>query len=379
MESRNYKDSNEKISLLGFGCMRLPLKNKDDPKDIDVEQSDRMVQLALEGGVNYFDTAYTYHQGASETFIGIALARHPRESFKLASKMPVWLVESESDIDRIFAEQLEKCRVEFFDYYLVHGLNDDRLDASIKFKIYERLKEKQQHGLIRHLGCSVHVRPELLARIADSYDWDFVQIQLNYMDWELQDARAQYLILKERGIPIVVMEPVRGGMLASLSEASVKILRDANPDATPASWALRYAASFPEVLTVLSGMSDISQVRENISTFADFEPLSPYEMEIMERALAAFRQSSTVPCTSCRYCMDCPAGVDIPKVLGIYNNYSVRKEIPFLFQLEYNVLGESRQARRCVNCGQCMQHCPQGIDIPGWMARIDSLYKELSA
>jgi predicted aldo/keto reductase-like oxidoreductase len=377
MEFRNYKGGDERISLLGFGCMRLPQMDKDNPKDIDVKQANMMVELALEGGVNYFDTAYPYHEGASETFIGTALSSHPRDSFNLASKMPTWLVANEGDVDRLFAEQLEKCRVEFFDYYLVHGLNAERFETAQKFRIYEQLKEKQKQGLIRHLGCSVHCRPELLERIVDSYDWDFVQIQLNYLDWELQDARAQYLSLKGRGIPIIVMEPVRGGMLASLNENSVRILKDANPDATPASWALRYAGSFPDVLTVLSGMSDISQVKDNISTFTDFNPLSPYENEVLISALQAFRLSSTIPCTSCRYCMDCPAGVDIPKVLGAYNNYSIRKEIPVLFKLEYNVLGESKQAHNCVNCGQCVQHCPQGIDIPGWMGRINSLYREL--
>jgi predicted aldo/keto reductase-like oxidoreductase len=356
--------------------MRLPLRDGNDSGDIDVEQANAMLDMAFEGGVNYFDTAYPYHKGESETFLGSALSRRPRDSFNLATKLPVWLVESGGDVDRLFAEQLEKCRVEYFDYYLVHSLNEARLETVRRYDVYERLRQKQEQGQIRRLGCSFHDRPELLEKVVGSYGWDFVQIQFNYLDWELQDARGQYLLLKKRGIPLVVMEPVRGGMLARLSEGSVRILKEAGPDASPASWALRYAASFPEVLTVLSGMSDMSQMKENIDTFSGFRPLSPYETEVLGSALSAFRASSTIPCTACSYCMDCPAGVDIPKVLATYNNYCVKEQGP-AFRLEYAVLGESRQACNCVSCGQCVTRCPQKIDIPGWMARVDALHREL--
>ena len=380
METRAYKNSDERISLLGFGCMRLPLVG--DTQEIDTENAGRMIDHAVENGVNYFDTAYVYHQEKSESFIGGALAKYPRSSFNLADKLPTWFVNKESDVPRLFDEQLKRCGVDYFDYYLVHNINEERMSIVEKNRIYEQLKKFREQGRIRHLGFSFHDRPALLKRVVDQYDWDFTQIQFNYMDWELQDARGQYLILKEKGIPIVIMEPVRGGALAVLCDEAVKILKDAIPDASPASWAVRYAASFPEVLTVLSGMTKMPQLEDNLRTTKNFKPLSPYEVEVIERALSAYKLASTVPCTSCRYCMDCPAGVDIPKVLMIYNNYCQRKGNPrneLTLCMEYDILGEKSQAHHCVNCGACMEHCPQRNDIPGWMRTVADLVREAEA
>jgi predicted aldo/keto reductase-like oxidoreductase len=372
METREYKDSGEFISLLGFGCMRLPMLNE---TEIDKAAAQEMVDYASAHGDNYLDTAYMYHDGKSEPFTGAALARHPRESFNLATKLPLVSVSSKDDVERIFNEQLENCRVDYFDYYLLHNINEAHWKKVESYGIYEFAKEKQRQGKIRRLGFSFHDTPKLLMTVAGRYEWDFAQIQLNYLDWELQDAGLQYKILNDKGIPVVVMEPVRGGALATLCEKSIATFKAANPSASPVSWALRYAASLPGVLTVLSGMSSMDQLQGNISTMNDFVPLNGHDYAVIEKALDAYRESAVIPCTSCRYCMDCPYGTDIPKVFGVYNNY-LRGDAPrneFIFDLEYNnILGKGKQAEECNGCGQCLSLCPQHIDIPQWMETINA-------
>ena len=378
MEYRSYKDSDEKISLLGFGCMRLP-KLHEDSQEIDKVKATAMVDHALASGINYFDTAYPYHEGLSEGFVGEALsARHPRHSFKLATKLPTWQISSQENVESIFNEQLKKCQVEYFDYYLIHNLGKANFTIAEQFGIFDLLKKKQQQGLIGHLGFSFHDQPPLLQKIVDAHKWDFAQIQLNYMDWELQDARQQYEILKRNDIPIIVMEPIRGGSLATLSERAVAILKQADAGASPASWALRYAASLPGVLTVLSGMSNMAQLEDNLKTINNFRPLNDAEHATIDQALNEYRLSGAIPCTACRYCMDCPAGVDIPKVIAIYNRHCTG-ENDMVFQLEYRVLGEDKQAEHCVQCNMCAEQCPQVIDIPHWMKVIDQYAKEVDA
>jgi predicted aldo/keto reductase-like oxidoreductase len=341
-----------------------------------------MVDYAIAHGVNYFDTAYLYHDGKSETFIGEALSKYPRELFNLATKMPLYDYANEinMDADRIFQEQLTKCKVTYFDFYLIHNMNENSIHMVEKYHIYDLLKEKQRQGYIRHLGFSFHGKPEFLIEAVNNYDWDFVQIQLNYMDWDLQNAKLQYQILKDKNIPITVMEPVRGGMLATLCKESIEIFKDANKDVSIASWALRYSASFPEVLTVLSGMSTISQVQDNTKTFEHFKPLNKQEYSIIDKALSVYRKSSIIPCTTCRYCMDCPRGVDIPGVIGIYNNYNQlgkdkRTSIQD-FLVRYLILGADKQAHLGIRCNQCLRRCPQHIDIPYWMKTINMFYKK---
>ena len=375
MEKRYFKSIGEKISLLGFGCMRLP-KLYDDKQDIDEILAQKMIDYAIENGINYFDTAYPYHEGMSETFIGKALKKYPRESFHLTTKMPVWLVQNEDDTERIFNEQLEKCQVDYFDFYLMHNLNEEHFENAEKHHVYDFLKQKKAEGKIRHLGFSFHDSVELLESIVKTHKWDFAQIQLNYLDWDLQNAKRQYEILSENNLPVIVMEPVRGGALATLSESAIAILKSENPDASPASWAIRYAASFPNVLTVLSGMSNFEQVKDNIQTISDFEPLSEKEREVLQKALTAYRASGTIPCTGCRYCMDCPAGVDIPKVFSAYNQYCISKNANVL-KITYQILGEEKQEHHCVNCKKCVPKCPQKIDIPKHMIEIKETISKL--
>jgi predicted aldo/keto reductase-like oxidoreductase len=378
MEKRNF--GNGEVSLLGFGMMRLPVKN--GHADIDKEAAREMIDTAIEGGVNYFDTAWMYHGGESENFAGEALLRYNRDSFHLASKMPLMQIQSASDVERIFAEQLRKCQTEYFDFYLLHGIQRHLVKITEDCKVYEQLQKKKEAGFIKHLGFSFHDRPELLRTTVDERDFDFAQIQLNYLDWELQDSKELYRILAEKEIPIHVMEPVRGGALAKLCDQAIEIFKKANPSASPASWALRYAASFPDVQVVLSGMSDMEQLTDNIKTFSPFTPLSEAERRVIDMALAAYRETAPVPCTSCRYCMDCPAGVEIPKNLAVYNNYErmMAEKHPmaeFLFKMEYGLLKAEEQAGTCISCGQCKERCPQHIDVPGWMEKIARLHERL--
>ena len=374
MEKRKIASLNADVSLLGFGLMRLPLMS-DDKTKIDYIKAETMIDMALKGGVNYFDTAYVYHNMQSEVFVGETLSKHKRDSYYLATKMPTWdLVKSDGDTERIFDEQLKKCKTDFFDFYLIHSLQDDRMDSMAK-NIYGVLRRKKEEGLIKRLGFSFHDHCGVLKEIVKNYDWEFAQIQLNYLDWENADAGGLYKILTEKGLPVVVMEPVKGGTLAVLNEKTLQVLKDADPAASPASWALRFAASLPNVMTVLSGMTEPEHVADNLKTFGNFRPLSEEERVVLARAANVYRSSGAIPCTGCRYCMDCPSGVDIPRVLAQYNHYlSNKNRINFINQ--YRALNRSMQAHNCVNCGKCVELCPQKIDIPKHLKDVVNFFAE---
>jgi predicted aldo/keto reductase-like oxidoreductase len=377
MEMRSLKGIDGEISLLGFGLMRLPLASS-DVKDIDRETGFRMVGRALDAGVNYFDTAWVYHAGMSESFAGDALSRHPREKYNLATKMPVWLIESEGDLERIFVEQLKKCKTDYFDFYLLHNVGGETYDHSVKYGVYEFLKKKKEAGRIRYLGFSIHDNPVRMERVVNDWEWDFAQIQLNYIDWEAIDSKRMYEILYARNIPIVVMEPVRGGALAHLNEGAADILRRANPSASQASWAMRYAASLPGVMTVLSGMTTPEQLEDNLQTMTDFSPLSEDERAHLAEAAASFNASGVIPCTACRYCMDCPSGVNIPRVFSIYNHYRASLEsnqamAGIVLRNAYRTLTDEEMAGNCVSCGVCERRCPQAIEISRFMEEVAEL------
>ncbi|MDR1378592.1 MAG: aldo/keto reductase [Synergistaceae bacterium] len=374
METRYFEGIGKEISLLGFGLMRLPLRS-DDSKDINYETAEEMVDRALDAGVNYFDTAWIYHEGQSEVFAGAALNRHPREKFNLATKLWIRTLESANEAELKFARQLEKCCVEHFDFYLLHNLNEDVWDITLKHRLYELLHREKERGRIRRLGFSLHGSPEHLERVAKEYDWDFAQIQINYLDWDAVNAKRHYQILEELRIPVVVMEPVRGGALANLPPQAEAILKAADPNASSSSWAIRYAASLPGVLTVLSGMSSLQQVEDNVKTMTGFRPLDESERAVLARTATAYRASGFLPCTGCRYCMPCPSGVDIPGVFASYNRYRATlaenpSMAPIIFQMMYGSLTPSERAANCVVCGQCRPRCPQGIDVPQGVKEI---------
>lgn len=376
MEMRQYRDTDVKVSLLGMGCMRLP-KVDPEKEDIDYEKAQEIIDYAYANGVNYFDTAYGYHGGQSELFVGQALKKYPRESFFLASKMPIWCVKEKGDVERIFNEQLQRCQTEYFDFYLFHSQNAANFQKCQEFGVYEFLSQMKAEGKIRRLGFSFHDTPEVLRHICDTYPWDFAQIQLNYLDWEMQDAKTQYQILNDREIPVIVMEPVRGGALASPCEAADILFREERPDKSVASWAIRFAASLPGVLTVLSGMSNMEQVRDNVDTMTRFEPLTDREREVIDEALEAYRKKDTVPCTGCRYCMDCPFGVDIPRMFSLYNHYVLDRDGEDYLEA-YEAQPESERADQCQACGACMEKCPQHIRIPDQMVTIRETVEKIS-
>lgn len=375
VEKRAFKGSDEKISLLGFGAMRLPVTNA-ETEEIDTAKAEKMINYAWESGVNYFDTAWPYHNGQSETVLARALARYPRESYFLADKMPIWEVNTPSDVEDIFEKQLVKCGVDYFDFYLLHSMSVSKWEKTRRFKAYDYLAKQKEKGRIRRLGFSFHDTAATLETIADVAAWDFAQIQLNYLDWELLDARGQYDVLTKRSIPVAVMEPVRGGTLATLSPEALALLAQAGPNVSAASWAIRFAAGLPNVYTVLSGMSTMEQLKDNIKTMSPFSPLSDSERKLLNDALVLFRKVSPILCTGCRYCMDCPNGVDIPKNFELYNHYLQTSEWS-AFINGYFTIGADKQAARCIGCGICQDKCPQKINIPDLMPKIADAYDKI--
>lgn len=377
MLKREYKNTGISVSVLGMGCMRLP-KVSPDKEDIDYKKAQEIIDYAFAHGVNYFDTAHMYHGGQSEVFVGHALKKYDRSSYLLATKMPVWMAGTPADVEKIFDLQRERLQTDYFDFYLVHALSGDSFRKAKQLGVYEILKKRKEQGQIRYLGFSFHDAPDLLEQICDEYEWDFGQLQLNYLDWEMQDAKRQYEILERHGIPCVIMEPVRGGTLASPCEAANKLFKAAKPDKSIASWAIRYAASLPNVLTVLSGMTTLDQIVDNVKTMTDFEPLTEADRAVIQKAIDAYKSKDTIPCTGCRYCMDCPSGVEIPKMFETYNKYAVDKD-KAAFEAAYNATKPSERADNCVACGICAEHCPQAIEIPEKMTMINELTKELFA
>lgn len=272
MEYRTHTKTDAVVSLLGLGCMRLPLLAGSETA-IDVAAAEAEIDAAYKGGITYFDTAWPYHAGQSETVIGAALKKYPRESFYLADKMPAWALETGADCEKIFSAQLEKCQVDYFDFYLLHAVQDANWDKYESLRVYDFLRQKKAEGKLRRLGFSFHGSVENLKKVLAAHEWDFVQIQLNYLDWELQNAAEQYRLITEAGLQCVIMEPVRGGALADLCPEANSLLQAAAPGRSVASWAIRYAASLPGVLCVLSGMSDQRQLEDNLSTMSPFAPV----------------------------------------------------------------------------------------------------------
>lgn len=371
-------DNNKQPFLLGFGCMRFPLKSG-NYADIDEEKVFDMIDYAMKHGVNYYDTAAPYHQGESENTLGRALSRYPRSSYFLADKMSIWMLNSQAEMETFFAEQLRKCRTEYFDYYLVHSITEANFGKIEDLKCFEFLAQKKKAGKIRNLGFSFHDSPAVLEKVLAAHNWDFAQIQLNYLDWELQDARKQYDILVKNNLPVIVMEPLRGGKLVSLCKESIDIFKKADENAGMASWALRYAASLSGILTVLSGMSAMEQVKENVKTMKDFKPLTREEYGVIEKALAAYREAAPVPCSDCKYCMPCPFRVDIPRNFDIYNSYLNDGKNTARLMMHYNGLPKAAGAENCTSCGKCKSSCPQHIDIPKLMAKIKAIVEEVKS
>ncbi|MCC8023644.1 MAG: aldo/keto reductase, partial [Clostridiales bacterium] len=300
-----------------------------------------------------------------------------RDSYYLATKLPIWECRDEADMERLFQTQMEKLKTDYFDFYLLHSLTQGHVRKCQKLHAYEFVKRKQAEGRIRFVGFSFHDKPRVLEQIVREWDFDFAQLQINYLDWYgKQNAAEQYRIVTEAGLPCIVMEPVRGGKLADLGEAGNALLKGRAPDASIASWAMRFAASLDNVLTVLSGMSSMEQLRDNMETLSGMQKLTEEEFRLLAHTVPqGMKTRGMAPCTGCRYCMDCPAGVDIPLMLNLYNQYRAEKDLDGL-RRAYFALEEGVRAARCVGCGQCSCHCPQRIAIPGKMKELQTLCGE---
>ncbi len=357
------------LSALGMGCMRLPVTDGADARP-DEAAAARMVDEALANGVNYFDTAWGYHGGNSETVLGRALASHPRESYYLADKFPGYDLSNMDKAETIFERQLEKTGAGYFDFYLFHNVCEMNVDAYLdpKHGILDYLLRQKAAGRIRHLGFSAHGALPVMERFLDAYGahMEFCQIQLNWLDWEFQDARAKVGLLAARGLPVWVMEPLRGGRLCRLSGAETAALEAAAPGRSPTEWAFRFLEGVPGVTVILSGMSSEEQLRDNLSIFRTEAPLSPAETELLTGL--ARGMTAGVPCTACHYCVDhCPMGIDIPKMIALYNEHRFSGG-GFLAPMALMAVPEENRPSACLSCGSCAAVCPQQIDIPSVMS-----------
>lgn len=365
-----------KASKLGFGLMRLPEKDG----SIDLDTVCRMVDSYIAAGFNYFDTAYVYHGGKSEVAARECIVkRYPRDSFCLATKLPAWCIKSADDRDRIFNEQLERAGVDYFDFYLLHSIEEgNNLDTYEKFDCFGWGKKKKAEGRIKHLGFSFHGTPATLERVLDKHpETEFVQIQLNYLDWEnpIVESGKLYDILAKRDIPIIVMEPVKGGSLASPPPEILDSFKAARPDKSAASWAMRFVGSLPGVMTILSGMSNDVQMSDNIGTFTDFEPLSDSEKALVKQAADILHGTPIIGCTACRYCCDgCPKGIGIPDIFRLSNTVTMFKE-GWRAENYYNAhIAPVARASDCIACGQCESVCPQHLPVIRLLKEASALF-----
>ncbi len=365
------------LPQLGFGAMRLPV---DACGEVDAQAVARMVDYAMAHGVNYFDTAYPYHGGMSEIVLGQVLKKYPREHYFLADKYPGHQLSDRYDPAEIFEEQLRRCAVDYFDFYLLHNVYEKSMDVYLdpQWGIVDYFKEQKRLGRIRHLGFSTHGRPEMIRRFLDicGEDMEFCQIQLNYLDWTLQDAKDKYDLLTERGIPVWVMEPVRGGKLAQLSQEHEALLKGRRPDASVASWGFRFLQRLPNVTVILSGMSDMEQMMDNVQTFSGGEPLSVEEVNLLLEL--AEEMKNIVPCTACRYCVDwCPMGLDIPLLMSVCSE--LRFAPTTIGRMSVDALPEDKRPSACVSCGKCARACPQNIPIPKVMRELDQILSGITS
>ena len=354
----------ESIPKLGFGLMRLPMTEG----KIDVEQVKEMVDLFLSAGFRYFDTAFGYNNGESEAAAKVALIdRYPRESFYFATKLPAWTAKDEAEAKQMFYTSLERTGAGYFDFYLLHNIGKGRLEFFDNFGIWDFLAQRKAEGLIKHLGFSAHCTPEMLDEVLTAHpDMEFVQLQINYADWESDGVQARkcYEVARRHGKPVIIMEPVKGGMLASLPEGAAAPLLTARPDMSLASWALRFAASLEGLVTVLSGMSNVEQMKDNIALMRDLKPFCEAERAALAETQTYLASVPQVPCTGCSYCTKgCPQEIPIPDIFTAYNQYKVYDNLTAAQRFYGFVTRGGQKASTCVECGQCESVCPQSIGI----------------
>lgn len=370
MEKRKWYDKNIETSLLGFGAMRL----KTVDGEIDEELGFKLFDMAYKAGVNYFDTALPYTDRKNELFVGKALKRYPRDSFYLASKLSLFCFDSEEEAKKSIDIQLKNLQTDYIDFYLVHSLHKASFQKFKDWNMLETVLEWKKQGKIKHLGFSFHDDLNMFKEILDYYDgWEFVQIQLNYMDVDIQQGIEGYKILEEKKIPVVIMEPVKGGKLAAFNEEAAKPFKEYS-NASLASWALRWVGSLPGVRVILSGMNSEEQVIDNLNTFNNFKPLNEEELKRVSDVRERIKKATAVGCTACKYCMPCPAGVNIPSNFSIYNDYKMYKNKDWTSWQFEGLKKNNADASVCVECRSCVDKCPQHIDIP---EKLKDMQKDL--
>ena len=361
-----------KLSALGMGCMRLPCNDN----EIDILKTKEMVDFAIKNGVNYFDTAWGYHGGKSETVMGEILSEYPRESFYLASKFPGYDLNNINKVEEIFEKQLEKCRVDYFDFYLFHNVCEANIDAYLnpEFGIYKYLTEQKRKGRIRHLGFSVHGNIDTTKRFLEAYgnDMEFAQIQLNWLDVDLQNAKAKVTLLNSLNIPIWVMEPLRGGSLVNIAQKHSKMLNSLHPEWSIAEWSFRYLQSVPGVTVTLSGMSNFEQLKQNVEIFKTHTPLTPFDLNTLKNIAKEMISEKSLLCTSCRYCVThCPKELDIPGLIEFYNEHNFSSG-GFIAPMAIGAMAEEKRPSACIGCRSCEAVCPQNIKISEMMKDFTS-------
>lgn len=369
----------KRLSMLGFGCMRLPVKNG-VYADIDEQAAAEMIELAMRNGVNYYDTAWGYHDGNSETVMGRILSKYPRESFYLASKFPGYDLANLDKVEEIFEKQLKKCGVEYFDFYLFHNVCELNIDGYLdeKHGIFDYLMAQKRNGRIKHLGFSAHGEMDVLTRFLDKYGeyMEFGQLQINYLDWEFQNAKQKAELLSSRGIPVWVMEPLRGGRLAKLDPEHETELKKLRPKEGIPAWAFRFLQSLPQVSVILSGMSDLAQVTDNLNTFKDDKPLTDVEMRALLHIADEMTGKTKLPCTACKYCTShCPKRLDIPELIKLYNEHRFTGG-GFIAPMALSAYAEEKKPSACIGCKSCEKVCPQGIKISEMMTDFTARLKE---
>ncbi len=357
----------EAISKLGFGCMRLPLLDPNDQKSIDIEQFKQMVDTFIEAGCTYFDTAFTYHEGQSECALHEALVkRYPRCAYTVATKCMAWVMPDKKTSQRCLETSLERLGLDYVDFYLLHNVGGDRTAKFDAFDMWDFVLKKKEEGLIKNVGFSMHDGPETLDKLLTEHpEMDFVQLQVNYLDWEnpVVQSRACLEVASKHNKPVVIMEPAHGGQLANLPERAVDELYKANPDASLVSWAYRFCYQLPNVITMLSGMSSPEQVQQNTSEYQARQPFSTAERQAFDKTTERLRDMATIPCTNCRYCAPgCPQQVSIPTILNLLNLEQITENRQYI-KLQYSLQAQSGPASKCIQCGACEDMCPQSIDI----------------
>ena len=371
---RKFADTD--MPLIALGCMRLPMRDN----KIDMVELDKMVEYAMAHGANYFDTAYMYVDGKSENAIGEILKKYPRESFILTDKCPAYLVNSPSDVRKLCEEQLKKWQVKYFDNYMVHNINKNTLSNYRDNNMYDELLKLKKEGLIKHVGFSFHGDPQMLKDVINEHKWEFCQLQLNYLDWEVVNADELYRIADEAKVPVIVMEPLRGGVLCNLPDKANQKLKKECPDDTPASFGLRWAAGKNRVFTILSGMSNLQQLKENVDTFVNYRAITEREEKIAHEIAQIIQSQGAISCTACKYCMEvCPRGINIAAIFGLYNIYkgSTQPSRDFLFTYNYRALDESTRADKCIDCGLCCKNCPQNLEIPKLLKEVQNTVEKV--